>query len=481
VKRIGKYIVRGLLGRGGMSKIYQVEIPRIGKIVALKLLDPDPLVTRLMGPHQIRDLFLSEAVKLARLNHPNIVAIRDFEEADGCVFYIMDYFFSSIGQLIGEPRRTEEPSRTIRLDRAIDLTRQVLAGLACLHHHGLVHRDIKPFNLLLDDQNGVKICDFGLSKQRGERIDAPPHLKVGSPGYAAPEQEIDPENADARADLYAVGVTLYRMLTGMLPSDPPQPPAALNTDLDASWNRFILRALSRDPAGRFSDAQQMAEALTALERDWTARQARVCSLPDALPDPAPPRAQPAALRSAPLKIDSARARKEFGVNELGRPLVYARNRFATLPDGTVHDASCGLTWQQSGSPYPLSWREAHEYVAGLNRERLAAHDRWRLPTISELMTVLTPPPRGRGFCIEPVFDLRQKALWSSDRRSFTAAWFVNIEMGFVGALDFSAGCYARAVCRRITPGPGGPGPCPAAGPSGSAPESPTGPGSPGPS
>jgi len=136
MKRIGKYIVRGLLGRGGMSKVYKVEIPHIGKIVALKLLDPHPLVTRLIGARKIRDLFLSEAVKLARLNHPNIVAIRDFDEADGSVFYIMDYFFSNLGQWIGETQHTEAPSRTIRLDRAIDLTRQVLAGLACLHHHG---------------------------------------------------------------------------------------------------------------------------------------------------------------------------------------------------------------------------------------------------------------------------------------------------------------------------------------------------------
>jgi serine/threonine-protein kinase len=482
MKRIGKYIVRGLLGRGGMSKVYKVEIPHIGKIVALKLLDPHPLVTRLIGARKIRDLFLSEAVKLARLNHPNIVAIRDFDEADGSVFYIMDYFFSNLGQWIGETQHTEAPSRTIRLDRAIDLTRQVLAGLACLHHHGLVHRDIKPFNLLLDDQNVVKICDFGLSKLRGERVDAPPHLKVGSPWYAAPEQENDPDSADARADLYAVGVTLYRMLTGKLPADPPQPPAAINPDLDASWDQFILRAIARNPAWRYADARQMSDALHTLERDWIARQATVCRLTDAEPVSTPaPCAQTFALRSAPIKIDSARARNEFGIDDLWRPSAYIRNRFSTLPDGTVHDASCGVIWQQSGSPYPLSWREALEYVAGLNRVRLASYDRWRLPTTPELMSLLTPTPRGRDFCIEPIFDLRQKTLWSSDRRSFTAAWFVNIEMGFVGAQDFSAGFYARAVCSFITPCPGRPSPCPAAGLSGSTPESPTGPGSPKPS
>jgi len=93
MKHIGKYIVRGLLGHGGMSKVYKVEVPRIGKIVALKLLDPHPVITRLLGEDAVRDLFLSEAVKMARLNHPNIVAIRDFDEAEGRPFYTMDYFF----------------------------------------------------------------------------------------------------------------------------------------------------------------------------------------------------------------------------------------------------------------------------------------------------------------------------------------------------------------------------------------------------
>jgi serine/threonine-protein kinase len=447
MKRIGKYIVRGLLGRGGMSRVFKVEIPRIGKIVALKLLAPDPVITRLVGAHKIRDLFLSEALKLARLNHPNIVAIRDFDEADGHLYYIMDYFFSSLGQLIGETRHTENPSRTIRLDRAIDLVRQILAGLACLHHHGIVHRDIKPFNLLLDDQNVVKICDFGLSTLRGETLDAPRHVKVGSPWYAAPEQEDDAGSSDARADLYSVGVTLYRMLTGRLPADPPQPPAEFNPDLDASWNQFLLRAIARDPSLRYADVREMANALDALARDWQDRRIRACRWPEAKPAAAPaPRLPAPARRSLPIKVDAARARAEFALDYLWRPAPYFLSRFAALPEGTVYDASAGLIWQQSGSPYPLSWGEAHRRVAELNRSRWAARSRWRLPTVPELMTLLTPPPRGRDFCIEPIFDHRQKTLWSSDRRSFTAAWCVNIEMGFVGAQDFSGGCYVRAVC-----------------------------------
>jgi serine/threonine-protein kinase len=345
MKRIGRYIVRGLLGRGGMSKVYKVEIPRIGKIVALKLLDPHPVITRLLGEEAIRDLFQSEALKMARLNHPNLVAIRDFDEADGRPFYIMDYFFSNLGLLIGETRRTEKPSRTIRLDRAVDFARQTLAGLACLHHHGIVHRDIKPFNLLLDERNTVKICDFGLSRLRGEDVKTPPQLKVGSPWYAAPEQEQNPDSADARADTYAVGVTLYRILTGFLPADHPQPPGGYNPDLDDDWNEFILRSISQQPSMRFAGAGAMMAALDKLEHDWRTRRDQACLL--------------AASESAAVSVSHS---------------------------------------------VPVRLR------------------------------------------IEPVFDRRQTALWSSDRRSFAAAWFVSTEMGFVAWQDFSAGCYVRAVC-----------------------------------
>ena len=447
MKRIGRYIVRGLLGRGGMSKVYKVEIPRIGKIVALKLLDPHPVIAHLLGETAARDLFLSEAVKMARLNHPNIVAVRDFDEADGRPFYIMDYYFSNLGLLIGEARRTERPSRTIRLDRAADFTRQTLAGLACLHHHGIAHRDIKPFNLLLDERDTVKIGDFGLSRLRGEVAGAPQQLKVGSPWYAAPEQERDPEGADSRADIYAVGVTLYRMLTGTLPADPPQPPGACNPDLDDDWNEFILRSISKQPSMRFDDAGAMTAALDRLENAWRARRDRVCrmaaseSAAASAVAPAPVR-----LRSTPVKYDPERAASDFGVDGLWRPAGYIRRRFAAVGPALARDAAAGLVWQVSGSPYPIPWQEAHAHVAALNRDGFGGLTGWRLPTAPELISLLTPTPHGADFCTEPVFDRRQTTLWSSDRRSFAAAWFVNTEMGFVAWQDVSAGCYVRAVC-----------------------------------
>jgi len=275
----------------------------------------------------------------------------------------------------------------------------------------------------------------------------PQQLKVGSPWYAAPEQEANADEADARADLFSVAVTFYRMLTGVLPADPPRPPSDLNPDLDDAWNHFILRGVSRDPNNRFGDAREMLSDLLARERDWQSRRDRICRLPEAESLPAAdPNPQLHALRPFPIKIDPGRAKAQFGADDLWRPAAYIFNRFSGFPDGTVRDASSGLIWQQSGSPYPVSWREAQAYVSALNRARFASREGWRLPTAPELMSLLRPTPHGRDFCVEPTFDLRQKTLWSSDRRSFTAAWFVNSEMGFVGWQDLDGGCYARALC-----------------------------------
>jgi serine/threonine protein kinase len=195
MRKIGKYTICGMLGRGGMSKVYKVKLPVIGKLAALKVLDPDPLLIDLMGVEKVKELFISEAVTMANLRHPNIVGISTFDDSDGKFSYLMDYYCNNLGVMIGESYRTDEPSRVISVDKAIHYTRQTLEGLACLHHAGIIHRDIKPYNILITDQDIAKICDFGLSKRRGELFEGPSNLNVGSPWYAAPEQEEKPISA----------------------------------------------------------------------------------------------------------------------------------------------------------------------------------------------------------------------------------------------------------------------------------------------
>jgi len=446
VKTIGKYIVRGLLGRGGMARVYKVEIPIIRKIAALKRLAPNPLLETMMGREKLHQLFVSEAITMANLRHRHIVEIRDFEVNHSAPFYIMDYFAHNLGERIGESYQTDLPSRVIAPDKAIDYTRQILSGLARLHAAGIIHRDIKPFNLLITDDDTVKICDFGLSKLRGETFSGPGNVNVGSPWYAAPEQEADPNQVRPAADIYPVGVMLYRMLTGRLPQTPREPVSHFNSDLDTCWDHMLARALATDPGQRYQSAAAMRQALDAIDAHWQDRKQRVCRLAEPAVDAGIQSIPKRSCRQRPIKIGPDDARRQLGLDALWRPEVWVANQFEQLAAGVVVDRATDLMWQQSGSVYPVTWPEAAEYIRQLNQMSVAGQNRWRLPTVDELATLLTPLPSGTDFCVQPVFDARQRQLWSCDRKSFVSAWYIHVEMGFVGWLDFTASCYVRAVC-----------------------------------
>jgi serine/threonine-protein kinase len=360
----------------------------------------------------------------------------------------MDLLFNNLGIMIGETYRTEKPSRIIRTDKAIRYMRQTLEGLAALHHAGIIHRDIKPFNIMVTEQDDVKISDFGLSKLRGETFDGPPNLKVGSPWYAAPEQETDPDAVDFSADLYSVGITFYRMLTGILPEKRMLAPSNLNPDLNPRWDLFFKKATAPERQQRFARAQDMLAQLKALEAEWNETQAETCQLVPAYTAGLSRKKDPfksTLLRGKPLKLTSRQAKIEFSVDDLWRPRDYIRNDFVIRSAGILTDRATDLLWQQSGSDYPLTWHQAQEYISQLNQIRLGDKDTWRLPTVNELMSLLTPTPHGEDYCIEPIFNRTQKWLWSSDRRSFTAAWYVSIDLGFVSWQDFSGHYYVRGV------------------------------------
>jgi serine/threonine-protein kinase len=446
MKYIGKYQIRGLLGRGGMGKIFKVEHPQIGKIYALKLLDPDPLLVTLMGRDKIREMFKTEAVTIAGLRHPNIVEIMDYDESDGKPYYLMEYYVDNLGVMIGETARTEQASRTLKIEKALRYTLQTLDGLGCLHHAGIIHRDIKPYNLLVTDHDTIKICDFGLSKLRGEKFEGPPSLKVGSAWYAPPEQEDNPDSVDFSADLYSLGITIYRMLTGVLPEGDYRPVSCFNEDLDDAWDDFFKKAIALRPAKRYPNAAAMLADLKLLQSAWEAKKEQICRLPglDKTDKTAAP-TERRTIRSSPVKTNPHNAKETFALDELWRPARFLQNEFEVNPDETITDRATSLVWQQAGSEFPLTWSRANEYIQDLNSSKFAGNRTWRLPTIDELVTLLTELPHGEDYCIEPIFDQRQKRIWSCDRRSFIAAWHVSIDMGYVAWQDFTGYYHVRAV------------------------------------
>jgi serine/threonine-protein kinase len=234
------------------------------------------------------------------------------------------------------------------------------------------------------------------------------------------------------------------MLTGGLPQETPQQPSKFNPDLDEAWDEFILKSIAPNPSSRFGSANEMRDELDSLDAIWQQKKDNICQIAESTThnDSPPKRLH---LRSHPSKIPPRKAKRFFGVDELWRPENYTQNNFAPNADGTITDDSSGLVWQQAGSQYPMTWHEAGLYIAKINRNKFALRNTWRLPTVDELMSLLTITPHGEDFCIEPIFDPRQRALWSADRRSFTAAWYVSIDMGFVSWQDFSAYYHVRAV------------------------------------
>jgi serine/threonine protein kinase len=447
MKKIGKYKICGFLGKGGMGKVYKIEYPVTGKIAALKHLDPNPLLVDLIGMEKIEKLFTSEAVTMAKLRHPNIVEIWDYDRFEGKLYYIMDFYCNNLGTMIGESYETERSSRIISIDKAFHYTGQTLSGLSCLHYNGMIHRDIKPFNILVTDFDDVKICDFGLSKLRGEIFEGHNSLKIGSPYYTAPEQEKDPDHVDFNTDLYSVGVMFYRMITGRLPEMKREKASYVNLDLSDEFDDFLSKALSKNPSERYFTADDMIKDLQKLHAVWLENKEKICSVPEDFFDDEQTKIMKTDIRSTPKKISKNAAEKNFSLTELMMPEIYLKNNFQKKENNLIYDNVTGLLWQKSGTKYPVNWNQAKTYVEKLNEEKLGGYSNWRLPTTEELITLLYETPEGTGYCIEPVFDTDQKWLWSSDKCTFLSAWYISLDLGFVSYNDLSSFYHVKGVCK----------------------------------
>jgi serine/threonine-protein kinase len=446
MKTIGKYRILGMLGKGGTSRVYKVMVPEIENIVALKWLYPHPFLADLLGMEKLEELFLAEARIMAELRHPHLLPVWDYGVALERPFYTMEYLCDNVGLWIGECAEVEIPTRQLPVDMALRITRETLSGLARMHAAGWIHRDIKPFNLLLTDQSSVKIADFGLSLARGETMHHPDNLKIGSPYYAAPEQETDPDRVRFSADLYSVAVTLYRMLTGYLPAFPLKSITRLHPDLDTGWDGFFRKALHHTPNMRFQTSAEMKEAVLTLQELWNRKKEHICLIEAESPETPQCRTIiKRGLRAFPQKIGLNGARDFLELDSLWRPIQPRTSDFVPIGQKLVHDRINDLIWERAGASYPENLRQALLRIEGMNRERFGGITTWRLPTMQELITLISPPSRLKKQCVPPLFSLLQKRLWSADPKSAIAHWFVSLEIGFAGWLDDTGYAFSRAV------------------------------------
>ena len=262
-RTISHFLLGGPLGHGGMGVVYEAEDTRLDRPVALKFLAPD-----LVRDPAAKARFLNEAKAASALDHPNICTILEAGESDdGLLFLAMPRYD-------GESLDRRIARGPLPVEEAVEIAVQTARGLAKAHQHGIVHRDVKPANLLVTRDGMVKILDFGIAKLAGETGQTRRGAMLGTPWYMAPEQ-MRGEPVDARADVWSLGVVLYEMLAGRRPfpgaigpavvhavlQETPEPLTNLRPEVPAELERIVSRLLAKDPEQRYADA---AEALADL-------------------------------------------------------------------------------------------------------------------------------------------------------------------------------------------------------------------------
>jgi beta-lactam-binding protein with PASTA domain/predicted Ser/Thr protein kinase len=267
----GRYRIVRKLGSGGMANVYLAEDQELGRRVAIKILND-----RHAGDEQFVERFRREAKNAAGLSHPNIVSIYDRgEEMDGRYYIAMEYLDGrSLKELI--VARGPAP-----IPIAIDYARQILAALRFAHRNGVIHRDIKPHNILVDTEGRVKVTDFGIARaeQAGAQQMTEAGSIIGTAQYLSPEQARGTQ-VDKTSDLYSLGIVLYELLTGTVPfngetpveiamkhlSATPEPPSAKRDEVPHALDMVVLRALAKDPRDRYQSAEEMDADLERVAR-----------------------------------------------------------------------------------------------------------------------------------------------------------------------------------------------------------------------
>jgi hypothetical protein len=289
-RRLGdRYRIEAMVASGGMAEVWRATDEVLGRPVAVKVLHD-----RLARDRDVMARFRREAVAAARLSHPAVVRVFDTGDEEGLYYIVLEL---SEGRTLQDVIDVEAP---LPPAEAVAIIRTVLQGLAHAHRGGVVHRDVKPSNILLDGNGLVKVTDFGIAKASFAEDLTTTGNMMGTARYLAPEQ-VEGGPIDARADLYAAGIVLYELLTGRPPFEAetnlaaatmrlttdPRPPGALRPGIPRSLDQVVMRALARDPDRRYQSAEEMG---AALERAMPGSgSADVPTSPEAVPRSVPVR------------------------------------------------------------------------------------------------------------------------------------------------------------------------------------------------
>jgi len=264
--------LEALIGQGGMGVVYRARQTKLDRTVALKLLAPE-----LSGDPAFAERFLREARAMARLEHPNIVAVHDFGETDGLCWILMEH-------VEGVNLRQALAAGEVTPARALAIVPRLCAALQAAHELGVVHRDIKPENVLLGTDGSVKIADFGLAKLSGpggpEAALTQTDAAMGTLHYMAPEQLVGAREVDHRADIYSLGVVFYEMLTGELPLGRFEPPSQRASVADGV-DEIVMRTLERAPEKRYQAAAEVKTDVEGLGKREVSGAAREPATPPA--------------------------------------------------------------------------------------------------------------------------------------------------------------------------------------------------------
>jgi serine/threonine-protein kinase len=277
ISQLGRYEVLGELGQGAMGIVYKAKDPLIDRVVAIKTIN---LGLALDEKEEYEGRFYQEAKAAGRLSHPNIVTIYDVGKSGDVAYIAMEFLEGR------ELRDIMNDSGLLPVDQVLDIVAQVAQGLAYAHEHDIVHRDVKPSNIMVVRDGHVKITDFGIARMASSAVRTQTGMVLGSPKYMSPEQVMG-KAIDQRSDIFSLGVMLYEMLTGQAPFNGenvnaimyqtlnavPVPPNSLNSAVPEMLNFIVAKALAKGLEDRYQNAKDFADDLRAC-RDTLPRSKR---------------------------------------------------------------------------------------------------------------------------------------------------------------------------------------------------------------